>query len=56
MREPSTGADLKHFLCAKNWMSNSIPEFTNPTDTFSDILEEVYKMYGKKTRRAAQKV
>jgi hypothetical protein len=52
MQPPRTAADLQQFVCAVNWMRQSIPEYTKVMRHLYDRLEEAMKAAGsqKKTK------
>jgi hypothetical protein len=57
METPSTGAELQQFVCALNWMRNSLPMFAQLIGTLQEILERVYQAAGgQRTRTAAAKI
>ncbi|KAJ0393598.1 hypothetical protein ATCC90586_001342 [Pythium insidiosum] len=43
LQPPTTGGDLQQFLCAVNWMRQSIPEFTRVTARLYDTLGRATK-------------
>jgi RNase H-like domain found in reverse transcriptase/Integrase zinc binding domain len=51
-----TGQELQQFVCAANWMRSVIPQFTSLIQPLSYAIEDVYKVAGSRTRRAASKV
>eukprot|EP00644_Phytophthora_capsici_P017848 jgi/Phyca11/126311/e_gw1.62.258.1 len=48
---PPTGAALQHFLCALNWLRDSMVDYARITTPLQEKLEEVMRMGG---RRKAQ--
>ena len=52
MKRPTMEADLQQFLCATNWMRNSIPEYATRIEPLHKLLETCYKKAGKRTKRA----
>jgi hypothetical protein len=56
MSLPVTGADLQQFLCALGWMRKGIPDYSRRTRPLLELLEEVYKIGGGRTRRHASRV
>ena len=53
---PNTGQDLQQFICALNWMRMSIPGYNKLTHPLNQLMEEVYKKAGGRTKRHASKV
>jgi hypothetical protein len=57
MSLPITGADLQQFLCARNWMRSSLPDFARLIGPLHDLLEIVYyAAQDKRTKTTAAKV
>ena len=56
MPPPTTAAQLQQFVCAANWMRMSIPQFNQLVEPLTKLLEDIYIMTGKRTRRSIQKI
>ncbi|KAE9073862.1 hypothetical protein PF010_g24905 [Phytophthora fragariae] len=56
MQLPRTGADLQQFLCAANWMRQSIPEYTRISAVLYDALERAAKVSGSRKKKMLAKV
>ncbi|KAE9356250.1 hypothetical protein PF008_g3693 [Phytophthora fragariae] len=56
MQLPRTGADLQQFLCAANWMRQSIPEYTRISAVLYDALERAAKVSGSRKKTMLAKV
>lgn len=56
MKVPQTAAQLQQFICATNWMRNSIPLYSQTIKPLHDLLESVYKDVGGRTKRRITKV
>ena len=56
MRAPERGGDLQQFLCATNWMRTSIPNYSCVISPLHKLLERVYSIAGKRTKRAVRNV
>jgi hypothetical protein len=56
MQPPRTAADLQQFLCAVNWMRQSIPEYTKLTRRLYDRLEEAMKAAGSRKKTKLSKM
>ena len=52
--QPTT--ELQQFVCAANWMRTAIPRFNELIEPLSVILEEVYSMAGRRTRKSVQRI
>ena len=52
MKRPKMAHELQQFLCATNWMRNSIPAYSKRVAPIQQLLEECYKKAGKRTKRA----
>ena len=48
---PETAAELQKFLCAVNWMRNSIPNYTALVHDLHEILEIATKAAGSRKKR-----
>ena len=44
------------FKCATNWMGSSIPKYSKRVASVHNLMEQVYKKVGKRTKRAVSKV
>ena len=56
MRNPTLASELQQFICANNWMRNSIPAYTQRIAPLHDLLESCYKKAGKRTKQALRKL
>lgn len=56
MSRPSTGAALQQFLCAANWCRTSIPDYSKRTAPLHDLLEEVYRTAGFRSKARIRKI
>lgn len=56
MPPPTTAAQLQQFVCAANWMRMAIPQFNQIVEPLTALLEDVYRISGKRTRRSIQKI
>ena len=53
MKRPEMASDLQQFICATNWMRNSIPDYAKRIEPLHNLLETCYKeVGGKRTKRA----
>jgi transposase InsO family protein len=52
MAEPETAAELQQFICALNWVSNSIPDFARNCKSLRDKLETICTRIGKRTKKS----
>lgn len=52
MKPLSMATELQQFVCATNWMRNSIPDYSRRTTPPHNLLESFYKKAGKRTSRA----
>uniref|UniRef100_H3H555 Reverse transcriptase n=1 Tax=Phytophthora ramorum TaxID=164328 RepID=H3H555_PHYRM len=50
MQAPQTAGDLQQFLCAVNWMRQSIPEFTRITAVLYDALDRAAQIAGSRKK------
>ncbi|KAE9083679.1 hypothetical protein PF006_g26638 [Phytophthora fragariae] len=50
MQPPQTAGDLQQFLCAMNWMRQSIPEYNRLTAGLYAVLEEAMKTAGSRKK------
>jgi hypothetical protein len=50
MQPPRTAADLQQFLCAVNWMRQSIPEYNKLTARLYETLENAMKAAGARKK------
>ena len=53
---PSSGKDLQQFVCAMNWMRQSIPGYNKQVKPLMDFMEKVYQKAGDQTRQRVAKV
>lgn len=53
---PATSQDLQQFVCALGWMRMSIPGHNKLTQPLMDLLEEVYRKAGGRSRRQVLRV
>ncbi|GMF22827.1 unnamed protein product [Phytophthora fragariaefolia] len=56
MQLPRTRADLQQFLCAVNWMRQSIPEYTRISAVLYDALERAAIVSGSRKKKMLAKV
>lgn len=56
MSRPTKGHELQQFLCALNWMRNSIPEYSKITASLNSLLEHVYKQCSSRKKAAVKKL
>jgi hypothetical protein len=56
MPPPSTGEDLRQFVCAFNWMRTAIHSFSELVFPIPELLEAVYARSGKRTKKAAARI
>ncbi|KAE9289660.1 hypothetical protein PF008_g25832 [Phytophthora fragariae] len=56
MSPPRTAGDLQQFLCAVNWMRQSIPEYTRITANLYDALERAAKISGSRKKNMLAKI
>ena len=52
MRHHVVASELQQFLCATNWMRNSIPDYSRVISPLHQLMEQCYKKAKKRTRRA----
>ena len=52
MRTPTMANKFQQFVCATNWMRNSIPSYSELIAPLRQLLEEYYTRTGKRTKRA----
>ena len=52
MRTPTMASELQQFVCATNWMRNSIPSYSQRIAPLHQLLETFYTRAGKRTKRA----
>lgn len=50
MSEPSTAGELQQFLCAMNWIRDSLPDFPRNSRPLRDKLEHICQTLGKRTK------
>jgi Reverse transcriptase (RNA-dependent DNA polymerase) len=50
--EPATAAELQQFICASNWMRESLPDYARLVDPLQQLLDTALKG-SKKTKKAA---
>lgn len=56
MEPPTTGAHLQQFICALQWDKQAIPNFTRLVAPLHYLMERVYDLTEKRTRRAISRV
>ena len=56
MSRPTKGHELQQFLCAINWMRNSVPEYSKITASLNSLLEHVYKLCSSRKKSAVKKL
>lgn len=56
MKKPAIAPELQQFVCAKNWMRNSIPEYSERIKPLDNLLESCYKKSGKRTKRSIRNI
>ena len=54
MSEPKTAAELQKFLCALNWMRNSLPDFSRRSKVLRILLENKLSGTSRKSSQAAR--
>ena len=52
MRTPTMASELQQFVCASNWMRNSIQSYSERIAPLHQLLEEIYTKAGKRKKRA----
>ena len=52
MKKPKLASELQQFICATNWMRNSIPAYAERAAPLNQLLEDSYKKVGKRTKQA----
>lgn len=50
---PHMGADLQQFLCAMQWISALIPDFSSVIHPLEELLERVYTIVAERTLLAS---
>ena len=53
---PQTGKDLQQFVCALNWMRQSIPGYNKQVQPLMEFMERVYKSAAGRTKQKVAKV
>ncbi len=53
--ERRTAAELCEYVHCAAWMANSIPRFAERVAPLRDLLEEAYKLSGKRTKKSIPK-
>ena len=56
MKQPKLASELQQFLCATNWMRNSIPAYAQRIAPLHQLLENCCKKAGKRTKQALRKL
>lgn len=56
MERPAMLAQLQKFICAANWMRDSLPKFAEESAPLQKLLESCYAGAGKRTKRSMRKV
>lgn len=56
MDTPTKGGQLQQFVCAMQWMRSGIPMFSTIIRPLSELLEAVYQLAGKRTKRAVSTI
>ena len=56
MQKPTVANELQQFICATNWMRNSIPAYSKRISPLHKLLESCYKKAGKCTKQALRKL
>ncbi len=56
MNKPTYASDLQQFVCATNWMRNSIPAFAKRIEPLHQLLEECCQKVGKRTKQSLRKL
>ena len=56
MRRPVMASDLQQFLCATNWMRNSILDYSRLISPLHMVMEECYSKAKKRTKRAVRNI
>ncbi|KAJ0393889.1 hypothetical protein P43SY_007544 [Pythium insidiosum] len=52
---PTTGQELQQFLCALNWMRQSLPAFNKLTQPLTMLMEKVYELAGGRNKAAVRR-
>ena len=55
MPKPRQGGELQQLLCATNWMRASIPSYSELVAPLHNLMEQVYKLKGSRTKRSVKK-
>jgi hypothetical protein len=53
---PITGQELQQFICALNWMRQSLPAFNKLTQPLALMMERVYELAGGRKKTQVRKV
>ena len=56
MEPPTTGAHLQQFVCARQWVKQAIPNYTELVAPLQDFMERVYGLSDKRTKCAVSRV
>ena len=56
MHTPTYANERQQFICATNWMRNSIPAYAQRIAPLHELLESCYKKAGKRTKKALRKL
>ena len=56
MKTPTMASDLQQFVCATNWMRNSIPNYAQRIQPLHQLLEETYSRVGKRTKHSLRNI
>jgi len=56
MQTPRTGGELQQFLCAANWMRQSIPEFTRLTAPLYAALDRAATAAGSRKKTKLERI
>ena len=56
MKTPTMAGELQQFVCATNWMRNSIPNYSQRIALLHHLLEDTYSHVGKRTKHALRNI
>lgn len=56
MQPPRTAGDLKQFVCAANWMRQSIPEYSRISAALYEVLDRAAQVAGSRKKNQLAKV
>jgi len=56
MKQPRTAGELQQFVCAANWMRQSIPDYSRISDALYKVLERAAKVAGSRKKIHLTKV